>query len=301
MKSFLGAAVLPAFLPAALFAAETRTEAPSPRDSAQVIVMGYGEYRPSATLYKGGASGSVRRTLGDGEIIRTGPVTADTNLDLDYEAKWTHNEFTGATVPYGDTESHFFGAHISHLFDENYGFGVVGGLELASETAADLFRDGIRGGAGASFVWNPSKTFTTETGITVQTQYGRNPTLSPYVVWRWVLSPSLELGVRCTGLTNGVSGTWWVTENKATSVKLSLSYDTANYALRDGAIADGYYTGDVPVRLVVTQFLTPHLFVAARGEVTLIHRETFSRDNDTVAVFQTKPSTAIALIVGARF
>ena len=300
MKKTILLAALP-LLAGTAFGEETRADAARPADDAQVIAMAYGEYRPSAALYKGGAAGSVRRTLADGEIIRTGPITADTSLDLDYEAKWTHNTFRDVSAPYGDTESHFFGAHVAHLFDEHFGIGFAGGVELASETDADLFRDGIRGGAGASFVWNPSKTFTTETGLTIQSQFGRDPSASPYVVWKWIVSKNFEFNIRCTGLTNGISGTWWVTDDKATSVRLSVSYDTANYALRSGSFAEGFYTNDTPVRLSVTQFLTPHLFVTARGEITLDHRENFFRDNNDVGTFKTKPAPAFALIVGTRF
>ncbi len=289
--------------PLAALAAPTDSDARSapetkPAEKIGIYALTYGEYRPGAEI-RDGASGSVRRTVWDGEIIYSGEIAERTRLDLDYEAKWTHNDFRDI-APYGDTETHFFGAHATRMFNERWGAGLVAAVELASETSADLFRDGLRGGAGATLLWHPADGLTLETGGLIQTQFGRDPMLSPYVKWKWAAHANLELEARATGLQNGLAATWYVTDNKATSVRLSCFYETATYALRPGAGAEGVFTGEVPLRLILTQFLTETVFVAARAEVTLFHREGFYTDDLKVGGFQTGVAPAYGLMLGLR-
>lgn len=268
------------------------------REKIGLYALSYGEYRPSADL-RDGASGSVRRTVWDGEIIHSGEVAQGTRLDLDYEAKWTHNDFRGVT-PYGDTETHFFGAHVAHMISSEWGAGVVGAIEFASETSADLFRDGLRGGGGLTAVWKPSASVSLETGAMIQSQFGRTPRSLPYLRWKWAVNPHLDLEARVTGLQNGVSATWYLTDNKATSLKLTCFYETAAYALHEGAGADGVSTGELPLRLTATQFLNETLFVAARAEIILCHREGFYANDTKLAGFETEVAPAFGLLVGLR-
>lgn len=304
MKSATALAAF-ALAPLAAFAAEP-TVGNSKSDTATVpqdstfLAIAYGEYRPSAEI-SNGATGSVRRTVWDGELIWTGAVSDNTRLDLDYEAKWMHNRFKGTVAPYGDTESHFFGTHAVHMFDKEYGAGLIAAVEFAAETRADLFRDGLRGGAGASFVWNISDTVKTETGATVQTLFGDSPTLSPYVSWKWLARPDLELELRATGRMNGVLGTWFITENKATSLRVSLMYEPMNYALRDGSGAEGLFIGETPLRVTFTQFFSKNFFVAARVEATLTHRESFYTNERKVGSFQTGVAPVYGLMAGLKF
>lgn len=277
------------------------TPAPEPSAKSEksgLIAIGYGEYQAPADLSHGGV-GTVSRTVADGEFIYTGAVSADTTLLLDYEAKWTHNRFSGA-APYGDTESHFMGAHAIHMFDDTWGAGFVGAVELASETSADLLGDGVRGGVGASVVWKASDTLSTETGFSIQSQFGRKPTPSPFIKWKWLVSKSVELELRATGMQNGITGTWYITDNKATSLRVTLFYETVQYALRSGAGADGVGIGEVPLRLTFTQFLSENFFVAVRGGVTLSHRESFYRNDNRVGVFETRAAPFVGLMAGLR-
>lgn len=308
MNSLRAALTFCAFAPLAVFAAETVSDknpsaspaAPAPlvAQDSTFLAIAYGEYRPGAEI-NNGASGSVSRTVADGELIWLGAIADDTRLELDYEAKWTQNRFKGVQ-PYGDTESHFFGVHSVHMFDKEFGIGGVAAVELASETSADLLREGLRGGAGASFVWNISDTLKTETGGSIQTMFGDSPMLSPYVSWKWLARPDLELEARASGRQNGVQGVWYITENKATSLRVSLMYETSNYALRDGAGAEGVFVGEVPLRVTFTQFLCKEFFVAARAEVTLTHRESFYADDNKVGGFQTGVAPVYALMCGLR-
>ncbi len=245
--------------------------------------------------------GDVSRTQAGYELIARGPLNGTDFMALDYEFKYTDNRFHGAAAPYGDTQSHFLGAKYNRMTDARHGFGVVGGAELAAENEADLLGDGRRGGIGPTVLWNPSAKFTTETGVTVQTQFGRPATVSPYVKWVYTPGAAAEFEVRATGLQNGLLGTWFITENKATSLRLSLMYETMQYALRDGAPARGVITGEVPLRATLTQFLSPHLFVAVRAEAVLWHREEFYRDDRRLDRVETQPATTLGLLMGARF
>ncbi len=294
-----------ALCPLAAFAQDNQnalaTPAPEPEAKSGKIglyVIGYGEYQAPADLSHGGV-GTVQRTICDGEVAYAGEVGDDTTLELGYEAKWTNNRFS-AGAPYGDTESHFMGTHALHMFDKTWGAGVIGAVELASETSADLLGDGVRGGAGASVVWKPSDTLSMETGAAIQTLFGQKPTLSPYVRWKWLATKNLELEVRAIGLQNGVAGTWFITDNKATILRVSLFYETAQYALRQGAGADGVMIGEVPLRLTFIQFLNESLFMAVRGEVMLSHKESFYSNNNKVGSFQTDFAPGIGLMAGMR-
>jgi hypothetical protein len=294
-----------ALCPFAAFAEENQKASVTPApetapksDKIGLYVIGYGAYQAPADLSHGG-TGTVQRTTWDGEVAYTGPVGDDTTLDLDYEAKWTHNRFSDV-APYGDTESHFMGAHAVHMFEKTWGVGVVGAVELASETAADLLGDGVRGGAGASVMWKPSNTLSMETGASIQTQFGQRATPSPYIRWKWLAAKNLELEFRATGLQNGFSGTWFITDNKATSVRVSVFYENAQYALREGAGADGVAIREIPLRVTFTQFLNESFFVSLRAEAMLFHREGFYRDDEKVGVFQTNFAPGIGLMAGLR-
>lgn len=241
-----------------------------------------------------------RRQLGY-ELIGTGHIAPNTRLDLDYEFKSGDNHFQGIAAPYGDTRSHFFGAKIGHMIDATYGAGLIGGFEFAGEDQVDLLRDGLRGGLGITFLYNASETFTTETGASIQTMFGQDPRLSPYIKWKWQAAPQLELELRATGIQNGIVGTWYVTENKATSVRVSLWYETSLYALREDAPAEEVNMGETTLRLTLTQFLSEMVFVAARAELSLTHREDFFTDGTRIARFDTTPTPAIGIVAGLRF
>ena len=285
----------PAAAPSSAPAAEVK---PAKGDKLGVFALTYGEYRPRAEI-RDGASGSVRRSVWDTEVIYTRGIFTRTQLDLDYEAKITRNDFR-RIAPYGDTQSHFFGMHAAHTFDSEWGAGLVGAVELAAEDAADLTRDGLRGGGGPTVMWMPNDSVSMETGALVQTQFGRDAKIIPYLKWRWAAHKNLDLEARVTGLQNGVAALWYLTDNKATSVRLSCFYETATYALRDGAGAEGVSTGEVPLRLIFTQFLNETVFVAARAEITLFHREGFYANNAKVGGFETGPAPAFGLLLGVR-
>jgi hypothetical protein len=175
---------------------------------------------------------------------------------------------------------------------------MVGAVELAAETSADLLGSGVRGGAGATAIWKPSESVSTETGLSLQTQFGQRATPAPYLRWKWRAAKNLELELRSIGLQNGVVGTWFITDDKASSLRASLFYETAQYALRAGAPADGVMIGEVPLRLTFTQFLNRSCFVSLRGQLTLIHRESFYRNNDKVGGFNTGVAPGFGLMVG---
>ena len=276
----------------------TASEPSPPSDKLGLFLIGYGEYRPTAKIMDG-ASGTVRRTVADGEIIYSHDVAEGTHLDLDYEAKWTHNEFT-ASRPTA-TRRLISSARTSRRCSTSIGASARSPRSnWRPRPTPTSFRTVCAAGGGASLVWNPSKTFTTETGLTVQTQFGQDPTPSPYIRWKWAAAKNFDFEIRATGLTNGVFGTWYVTNDRATSVRVSLSYDTANYGLRDGAFARGFYTGETPLRVTFTQFLCENFFVAARAEVTLQHRESFYTDNTRIAGYSTGVAPVFALMAGVR-
>ena len=183
-----------------------------------------------------------------------------------------------ASTPYGDTETHFFGAHVTQMFDEHWGVGAVAGaVELASATDANLFSDGLRGGGGAEPRVEPVEDLHHGDGSDRPDAVRSGP--DAVAVHPSGSGPPRRISTSRSArpdTTNGVFSTWYVTNDRAASVRVSLSYDTANYGLRDGAFAEFYTRRDTAARDVHAVPLRKPS-VAARAEVTLQYRKVSTR------------------------
>lgn len=291
-------ALLLALLPLLAFAADPAPVAPASMEGYALANAG----RAFAADIRDAGGAKVSRNLAGYELIGTGDFdNRRTHLDLDYEAKYSDNDFSGGPAPYGDTWSHFFGAHATRMTGETWGVGAVAAVEFAAENEADLLSDGFRGGGAITSLYKPSDRLSMETGIAAQSQFGQGPVFYPYVRWKWSPRRDLELEARVTGLQNGVAATWFVTDNKATSVRVSLFYETATYALRDTSAARGVSIGEVPLRVTLTQFLSEKFFVSARAEYVFAHTEGFYAGGEKIAELKTKPAPALGVTAGLRF
>ena len=253
--------------------------------------------------HSGSIRGTFKRNRGGLELINEGPDHA-----VDIEAYAYGNAMGGALAAdperaYGDTRDILVSGFVQTALADGDRLQFIGAIEFAAEDGVDL-GDGLRWGAGAAHRWKRRDGWDVALGAMIQDRFEMSPLPIPYLRAIWDASPSVRVEFRGTGLQNGVFSRWFVTEDRATSLDLSVAYETLSFRLANSPAGPrAVAIGEVPIRLGITQFLEPSGTWFARVAVAHnpFHRQSFRRDGDTVAVFQADGSTTLTLRLGARF
>ena len=284
--------------------AAAASAAPTPAPAPAWVGMADAQHQSEVEVTDSGAStGTFKRDRAGLELIHEGPDHA-----LDLEAYAYDNAMGGALAAdperaYGDTRDILVSGFVQTALADGDKLQLIGAVELAAEDGVDL-GDGLRWGAGAAHRWKREDGWDVALGLMVQDRFEMSPLPIPYLRAIWDASPSVRVEFRGTGLQNGVFSRWFVTDDKATSLDLSVAFETLSFRLADGPAGPrAVAIGEVPIRLGLTQFLEPSGTWFARVAVAhnTFHRQSFRRDGETVAVFQADGSTTLTLRVGARF
>lgn len=268
------------------------------------VAMADAQHQSETEVTRSGAStGTFKRDRVGLELIHEGPDHA-----FDLEAYAYSNAMGGALAAdperaYGDTRDILVSGFVQTALADGDKLQLIGAVELAAEEGAGA-SDGLRWGAGAAHRWKRTGEWDVALGLMVQDRFEMSPLPIPYLRAIWDPSASVRIELRGTGLQNGVFSRWFVTDDKATSLDLSVAYETLSFRLRDSAAGPrAVAIGEVPIRLGVTQFLEPSGTWFARLAVAhnVFHRQSFRRDGETAAVFQADGSTTLTFRVGARF
>ena len=126
----------------------------------------------------------------------------------------------------------------------------------------------------------------------------------PYIKATWRPCKYAEVELRATGLQNGIIVRGFLTEDRATTVDLTVAYETLSFALTDGSYGSRAVSiGEVPIRIGVTQFLEKSgtWFVRGSAEWVAYARHSFKHDGETQGAFQPGAQWGLAARVGARF
>jgi hypothetical protein len=254
-------------------------------------------------LRSGASTGTFKRDRSGFELIHEGPDHA-----VDLEAYAYETGFGGPVAAdperaYGDTRDLLVSGFVQTALADGDKLQLIGAVEFAAEDGVDL-ADGLRWGIGGAHRWKREGEWDVALGLMVQDRFEMSPLPIPYLRAIWEPAPSVRIEFRGTGLQNGVFARWFVTDDKATALDLSVAYETLTFRLEDNAAGPrAVAIGEVPIRLGVTQFLEPTgtWFVRAAVAHNAFHRQSFRRDGDTVAVLQADGSTTLTLRLGARF
>ncbi len=268
------------------------------------VAMADAQHQSETEVSRSGAStGTFKRDRAGLELIHEGPDHA-----VDLEAYAYDNAMGGplASDPeraYGDTRDILVSGFVQTALADGDKLQLIGAVEFAAEDGVDL-ADGLRWGVGGAHRWKRTGEWDVALGLMVQDRFEMSPLPIPYLRAIWEPTAAVRIEFRGTGLQNGVFSRWFVTDDKATSLDLSVAYETLSFRLRDSAAGPrAVAIGEVPIRLGVTQFLEPSGTWFARLAVAhnVFHRQSFRRDGDTTAVFQADGSTTLTFRVGARF
>lgn len=268
------------------------------------VAMADLQHQSEVEVSRSGASaGTFKRDRAGFELIHEGPDHA-----VDLEAYAYRNDMGGpiASDPeraYGDARDILVSGFVQTALADGDRLQFIGAVEFAAEDGVDL-ADGLRWGVGAAHRWKREGEWDVALGMMVQDRFEMSPLPIPYLRAAWEPSPSVRIEFRGTGLQNGVFARWFVTDDRATGIDLSVAYETLTFRLLDSAEGPrAVAIGEVPIRLGVTQFLEPSgtWFVRLAVAHNSFHRQSFRRDGDTVAVFQADGSTTLTFRLGARF
>jgi len=234
--------------------------------------------------HSGGVTGSFGRSRSGAELIYQ---AEDRAVDLEWY-RYEH-DFTGAVAgtdrSYGNTQDLMLSGFRQWKLSDKYAGQLIYGLELAAEESVGL-TDGFRWGLGGALRWQPDAETDVALGLMFQDRFENSILPVPYVkaFWRPCRYAEVEL--------------------RATTVDLSVAYETLNFRLADAAYGSrAVVVGEVPIRLGVTQFLEASgtWFVRAQFEWVPFARHSFKHDGETQAAFQPGATWGLGGRVGARF
>lgn len=296
---------MPRLLPLALLAAASLSaQQPAAAPAPAWIAMADLQHQSEVEVSRSGAStGTFKRDRAGFELIHEGP---DHAVDLEAYAYETDMGGPIAADPeraYGDTRDILVSGFVQGDLADGDKIQLIGAVEFAAEDGVEL-ADGLRWGIGGAHRWKREGEWDVALGVMVQDRFEMSPLPIPYLRAIWEPAPAVRIEFRGTGLQNGVFSRWFVTDDKATALDLSVAYETLTFRLTDGPAGPrAVAIGEVPIRLGVTQFLEPTGTWFARLAIAhnAFHRQSFRRDGDTVAVFQADGSTTLTFRIGARF
>jgi hypothetical protein len=267
------------------------------------LLMADGQYRDADVIsHSGGVTGSFGRSRSGAELIYQ---AEDRAIDLEWY-RYEHS-FTGAVAgtdrSYGNTQDLMLSGFRQWKLSDKYAGQLIYGLELAAEESVGL-ADGFRWGLGGALRWQPDAETDVALGLMFQDRFENSILPVPYVKAFWRPCRYAEVELRATGLQNGIIFRGFPTGDRATTVDLSVAYETLNFRLADAAYGSrAVVVGEVPIRFGVTQFLEASgtWFVRAQFEWVPFARHSFKHDGETQGAFQPGATWGLGGRVGARF
>jgi hypothetical protein len=285
----------------ALFSAQLWSAKPDPAKN-WVFVTDY-QYRDSdAVSHSGGVTGEFGRSRTGAELIYQTP---DRAIDLEWY-QYAHR-FSGAIAgsdrSYGDTTDVMVTGFRQWDWSQKYGVQLIYALEFAAEEGVSL-GSAHRWGLGAAVRWRPDAETDVALGFLLEDRFEASLLPIPYIKATWRPCKYAEVELRTTGLQNGIIVRGFLTEDRATTVDLTVAYETLSFALTDGSYGSrAVAIGEVPIRIGVTQFLEKSgtWFVRGSAEWVAYARHSFKHDGETQGVFQPGAQWGVAARIGARF
>jgi len=267
------------------------------------LLMADGQYRDADVIsHSGGVTGSFGRSRSGAELIYQ---TDDRAIDLEWY-RYEH-DFSGAVAgtdrSYGNTQDLMLSGFRQWKLNDKYAGQVIYGLELAAEESVGL-TDGFRWGLGGALRWQPDAETDVALGLMLQDRFENSILPVPYVKAFWRPCRYAEVELRATGLQNGIIFRGFPSGDRATTVDLSVAYETLNFRLADAAYGSrAVIVGEVPLRFGVTQFLEASgtWFVRGQFEWVPFARHSFKHDGETQGAFQPGATWGAGARLGARF
>lgn len=261
------------------------------------------QYRGSDTVsHSGGVTGEFGRSRAGAELIYQ---TADRAVDLEWYryANRFSGSIAGTDRSYGDTTDVMVTGFRQWDWNEKYGVQLIYALEFAAEEGVSL-GSSHRWGLGAAARWRPDAETDVALGLLLEDRFESSVLPIPYVKATWRPCKFGEVELRATGLQNGVIVRGFLTEDHATTLDLTVAYETLSFVLADGSYGSrAVAIGEVPVRVGFTQFLEKSgtWFVRGSAEWVAYARHSFKHDGETQGAFQPGAQWGLAARVGARF
>lgn len=290
---------------AALFCAlfSAQLSAAEPLQAKNWIASADYQYRGSdAVSHSGGVTGEFGRSRAGAELIYQAP---DRAVDLEWYRY--ANRFSGAIAgtdrSYGDTTDVMVTGFRQWDWNQKYGVQLIYALEFAAEEGVSL-GGSRRWGLGAAARWRPDAETDVALGVLLEDRFEAAILPIPYVKAIWRPCKHAEVELRVTGLQNGIIVRGFLTEDRATTVDLTVAYETLSFALSDASYGSRAVSiGEVPIRVGVTQFLEKSgtWFVRGSAEWVAYARHSFKHDGETQGAFQPGASWGLSARVGARF
>ena len=285
----------------ALFSAQL--SAAEPTQAKHWILAADYLYRGSdAVSHSGGVTGEFGRSRTGAELIYQTPDRA-----IDLEWYQYANRFSGAIAgtdrSYGDTTDVMVTGFRQWDWNQKYGVQLIYALEFAAEEGVSL-GGSRRWGLGAAARWRPDAETDVAVGVLLEDRFKDSVLPIPYVKATWRPCKYAEVELRATGLQNGIIVRGFLTEDRATTVDLTVAYETLSFALSDASYGSrAVAIGEVPIRVGVTQFLEKSgtWFVRGSAEWAAYARHSFKHDGETQGVFQPGANWGLAARIGARF
>ena len=267
------------------------------------LLMADGQYRDADVIsHAGGVTGSFGRSRSGAELIYQ---TDDRAIDLEWY-RYEH-DFTGAVAgtdrSYGDTTDVMVTGFRQWDWNQKYGVQLIYALEFAAEEGVSL-GSSHRWGLGVATRWRPDAETDIALGVLLEDRFEASILPIPYIKATWRPCKYAEVELRATGLQNGIIVRGFLTEDRATTVDLTVAYETLSFALTDGSYGSrAVAIGEVPIRIGVTQFLEKSgtWFVRGSAEWVAYARHSFKHDGETQGAFQPGAQWGLAARVGARF
>ena len=252
--------------------------------------------------HSGGVAGEFGRSRTGAELIYQTP---DRAIDLEWY-KYA-NRFSGAIAgsdrSYGDSTDVMITGFRQWDWNQKYAVQLIYALEFAAEEGVSL-GSSHRWGLGAAARWRPDAETDVAIGVLFEDRFEASILPIPYVKATWRPCKYAEVELRATGLQNGIIVRGFLTEDRATTVDLTVAYETLSFALSDGSYGSrAVAIGEVPIRVGVTQFLEKSgtWFVRGSAEWVAFARHSFKHDGETQGSFQPGAQWGLAARVGARF
>jgi hypothetical protein len=274
---------------------------PIPNSRPWILIADW-QTRRSEVVTHSPTAGTYGRTRYGAEAIYQ---TATGAIDLEYY-KYAHN-FSGALASgdcaFGKTTDLMVTGFRQWDWNGRYGVQLLYALESAAENSMGLSK-GFRWGLGGAVRWRPDTETDVAIGVQLQDRFEAGIMPIPYLKLIWSPTPSAEFEARITGLQNGIILRGFLTEDKSTTVDLTVAYETLTFRLTDGSYGSrAVSVGEVVTRVGLTQFLETSgtWFVRASLEWVPFSRYSFKHASETVGVFQNSPSLGAAVRLGARF
>ena len=285
----------------ALFSAQLSAAEPSPAKN-WVVAADYQYRGDDAVSHSGGVTGEFGRSRTGAELIYQTP---DRAIDLEWY-QYTHR-FSGAIAgsdrSYGDTTDVMVTGFRQWDWNQKYGVQLIYALEFAAEEGVSL-GSSHRWGLGVATRWRPDAETDIALGVLLEDRFEDSILPIPYIKATWRPCQYAEVELRATGLQNGIIVRGFLTEDRATTVDLTVAYETLSFALTDGSYGSrAVAIGEVPIRIGVTQFLEKSgtWFVRGSAEWVAYARHSFKHDGETQGAFQPGAQWGLAARVGARF